>query len=130
MSKRVPDELRQRAPGAGRKPAGYMPPAERIDYDAARARNEAAKAALNELELKVKTGEYVARAEVRQATATALATLAQTLRSVPDNLERKKGIGPEVASEVAIQIDNALNEVASAFEVLNREAAAAEDAAS
>ena len=103
-------------PGAGDKPAGYVPPKERIDLDRERARNEKAKADLNELDLAVKRGEYVLRAEVRQATATALSALAQTMRSVPDTLERKLGVAPEVAQEVGVLIEAALDEVANQFE--------------
>lgn len=113
-----------RRPGAGRKPKDYVPPADRQDYEAARARNEAAKADLNELEYQVKLGTYVLRAEVQQAAATALANLSQTLRSVPDNLERKLGLAPDVAQEVGYLIDAALNEVANAFEQASAEAAA------
>ena len=39
---------------AGAKPAGYVPPPERIEYEAERARNEKAKADLNELDLAVR----------------------------------------------------------------------------
>lgn len=103
-------------PGAGRKPPSYVAPKERIDLDKAKARNEQAKAELNELELAIKRGEFVERIAVKQSTATAFATLAQTLRSVPDNLERKLGVSPEVALEVGLLIDNALNDIANAFE--------------
>jgi phage terminase Nu1 subunit (DNA packaging protein) len=102
--------------GSGRKPIGYEKPAERIDLDREKARNEKAKADLNELDLAIKRGQYVSRAEVRQATATALSALAQTLRSVPDNIERKLGVAPEIAQEVGILIDQALDEVANQFE--------------
>ncbi len=105
-------------PGAGQKPAGYVKPQEMQDYDAARARNEAAKAELNEIEVLIKTREYGSRAAYRQAAATALASLAQTLRSVPDNLERRLGVSPEVAQEVGDQIDAALNDLASEFEMM------------
>lgn len=105
-------------PGRGRKPVGYVPTQERVDFDEARARNEAAKADLNELELAVRRGLYVERAWVQQLSATALATLAQNLRSVPDNLERRTGISPEVAQEVEQMIDNALNDLAIEFEEL------------
>lgn len=120
MTKRVPDHLRQRAPGAGRKPANYVVPEERLDYEAARARNESAKADLNELEFQVKLGTYVLRSEVQAATATALAALSQTLRAVPDNLERKLGVSPDVALEVGYLIDAALNDVANRFEELTQ----------
>jgi phage terminase Nu1 subunit (DNA packaging protein) len=113
-------------PGAGGKPAGYVKPQERIDLEREKARNEKAKADLNELELKVKTGQFVSRDAVREATATALSTLAQTLRSVPDNLERKLGVAPDVATEVGNQIDNALSDVATAFEEIHQHAVAQE----
>jgi phage terminase Nu1 subunit (DNA packaging protein) len=111
-------------PGAGAKPPGYVPPKERIDLDREKARNEKAKADLNELELAVRRGEYVERAQVRQASATALSALAQTLRSVPDNLERKLGVAPEVAQEVGMLIDAALDEVANQFEAITEQARA------
>ena len=105
-------------PGSGKKPNDYVKPKSVQDFDAARARNELAKAELNELEVKIKTNEYGSRAAFRQASATTLAALAQTLRSVPDNLERKLGVSPEVAAEVGIQIDAALNDLALEFEMM------------
>ena len=107
--------------GAGAKPAGWEPPPERLDYEAARARNEAAKADLNELELAIKRDEYVLRSSVQEATATALAALSQTLRAVPDNLERKLGVSPDVALEVGVLIDAALDDVANKFEELGHQ---------
>ena len=107
-----------RREGAGRKPAGYVAPQERLDYEAARARNEAAKAALNELELAIRKGEFVERTAVREAASTALASLAQTLRSVPDNLERRLGLSAEIAQEVGLMIDQALDEIADQFEAM------------
>jgi predicted nucleic acid-binding Zn-ribbon protein len=109
---------RVRRPGGGRKPDAYVRPEEIKDYDQAKARNETAKAELNELEVKIKTGEYGSRSAYRQAAATALASLAQTLRSVPDNLERRLGVSPEVAQEVGNQIDAALDDLASEFEMM------------
>jgi len=102
--------------------SGYTKTEEVKDYDKARARNEAAKAELNELEVKVKSSEYGSRAAYRQASATALSSLAQTLRSLPDNLERKLGISPEVAAEVGHMIDDALSDLASEFEMMSTNA--------
>ncbi len=110
-----PTDLRR---PVGRKPAGYVRPEEVKDFEIARARNEHAKAQLNELAVKIKSGEYGSRAAFRQACATALASLAQTLRSVPDNLERKLGVSPEVAAEVGHLIDDSLNDLASEFEMM------------
>lgn len=104
--------------GAGAPAKGYVKPKAASNYDEARARNELAKAELNELEVKTKTGEYGSRAQFRQASATAIAALAQTLRSIPDNLERKLGVSADVAGEVGVLIDNALNDLASEFEMM------------
>jgi phage terminase Nu1 subunit (DNA packaging protein) len=93
---------------AGRKPAGYEKPQEIVDFDRERARNEKAKADLNELEYKIKSGEYVPRAAVQQAAATMLASIAQTLRSIPDTLERRVNLSPDVAEVVGLEIDSVL----------------------
>ena len=107
-----------RREGAGRKPADYKQPPARADLDTAKARNEAAKADLAELDLRIRSGDYVARSEVREVCATALAVLSQSLRSVPDNLERRLGTNPELAAEVGSLIDAALDEIADSFERL------------
>ena len=120
--KLAPLQLGGARPGAGRKPADYTPSDDRLDYEAARARNESAKADLNELDLAIKRGEYVPRAEVQAATATALSALSQTLRSVPDNLERTLGLSPDIAQEVGRQIDAALDDMATRFEELTVQA--------
>lgn len=62
------------------------------------------------------------RAEVQAATATALSALSQTLRSVPDNLERTLGLSPDIAQEVGRQIDAALDDMATRFEELTAQA--------
>ena len=125
--KLAPLQLGGARPGAGRKPADYVPSDDRLDYEAARARNESAKADLNELDLAIKRGEYVPRAEVQAATATALSALSQTLRSVPDNLERTLGLGPDIAQEVGRQIDAALDDMATRFEELTVQAVEVEN---
>jgi hypothetical protein len=103
--------------GAGRKPNGYEKPPEALDFDKAKARNEAAKAGLNEIELKIKSGQYLERAAFREATATLLAELAQGLRGLPDRLERKFDLRPEQIQLVADEIDNALAGVADGLEL-------------
>lgn len=95
-------------PNTGPKPAGYVKPQELIDLDREKARNEKAKADLNELEFKVKSGEYVSRAAVQQAAATMLASIAQTLRSIPDTLERRVNLSPDTAELVGNEIDSIL----------------------
>lgn len=106
--------------GAGR-PSGNKPGPEASEdsklYNASRARKEAADANLKELDFKVKTGQYVSRAAVIEASATAMSNLAQALRSVPDGLERK-GLEPRFCEIVGSAIDTALQEAADLFEMM------------
>lgn len=104
--------------GAGRKPADYVKPQEIVDFEKARARHESVKADLAEVELKIKTSEYISRSAVVQATATAYAAVAQALRSIPDHLERRLALDPLIAEEVAKLIDESLNDLADTFEVI------------
>jgi terminase small subunit / prophage DNA-packing protein len=71
----------------------------------ARARLEHWKAELAEQEFKKRAGELLDRAQVEKAAATVLATIAQTLRSIPDNLERMAGISAEQAEACEKIID-------------------------
>lgn len=87
-----------------------------ILYAKARAKREAMQAQLAELDYKIRSGEYVARADVQQASATAFATIAQSLRSIPDNLERRLNVSPEIAEDVGLLIDDAMNSLADALE--------------
>lgn len=103
--------------GAGRKGFGYDKPPEVADFDKARARNEVAKASLNELDFKVKSGMYVSRDAVRQASATTMATLTQGLRSIQDNLERK-GVPIDVCQQVGDEISRALEAVGQQLEFM------------
>jgi phage terminase Nu1 subunit (DNA packaging protein) len=108
--------------GAGRKPADYVKPKEVLDFEQARARNEASKADLNELDFKIKSGQYVSRDAVKKASATMLATLAQSLRSIPDALERK-GLSPEMCVLIENVINETLDSAASELEMLAGEPA-------
>ena len=103
--------------GAGTKPAGYVKPDEAKDYDRARARNEDAKAGLNEIELKRAQGEYLSRTAFREACATLLSEVAQALRSIPDQLERKHALPPTAVQMVEQTIDNALSTLAGGLEL-------------
>jgi hypothetical protein len=107
-------------PGAGRPPASKSGPEASDDsklYNASRARKEAAEANLKELQFKVETGLHVARISVVEASATALSNLAQSLRSVPDTLERK-GLEPRFCVMVGEAVDAALLEVSELFEMM------------
>ena len=103
---------------SGPKRKDYQPSEVEVNFDEARARNETAKAGLNEIELKIKAGEYIARAAVQSASATALATMAQTMRSIPDNMERK-GIPPETCAMVERIIDEVMAGLSQELEILS-----------
>lgn len=107
--------------GAGRKPADYEKPEVVRDYEVARARKEASLADMHELQFKIKSGEYVARDAVKEAAATLLSNLAQSLRSLPDNLERKFNVAPDVAEEIEKVIDASLADVSEGLSMFTTE---------
>ena len=98
-------------PGTGPKPDGYVKSEDLQLLDKARARKEAALADKHELDFRIQKGEYVPRSAFREASATLLANLAQTLRSIPDMLERKHGMSHEQAQAVEADIEAGLAEV-------------------
>lgn len=81
----------------------------------AKARKETALAGLNELQLQVKSGEYLPRAAYQDATATLLAMLSQGLRSLPDTIERKFDVPPDVLQLIEATIDASLSHVADSL---------------
>ena len=107
--------------GAGRKPDGYEPSPEKLDIDRERAEHERVKREQRQLALDIQRGEYLPRDSQRQAAATALSVLTQSLRSIPDNVERSLALSPEVVEAISIQIDAALSEVAAAFKAMANE---------
>jgi phage terminase Nu1 subunit (DNA packaging protein) len=108
-------------PNSGPKPPGYVKPQETKDYEIARARKEAALADMHELQFKIKSGEYVSRTAVREATATLLSNLAQSLRSLPDNLERKYSLPPEVVSAIERDVDGTLSDISEGLAMFTSE---------
>lgn len=90
-------------------------------YAGAKARKEAALAAKAELEFRIKAGQYLPREAVRSALATAFQSVAQALRSIPDNLERKLGVPPEVAESVGLAIDEAMGDLSYTLEQMHME---------
>lgn len=117
--------------GAGRKPADYKPPeypvdpekpdGETLSFDRERAMHERVKREEREHKLAVARGEYLPRVVVQQASATALAVLTQSLRGIPDLLERSCNLTPGQAEAAQQTVDAALAEVAKAFEQLAAE---------
>lgn len=91
-------------------------------YAGAKARKEAAEAAKKELEYRIKAGQYLPRESVKRALAEAFQAVAQGLRSIPDNIERKLGVTPEVAEAVGLYIDEAMADLSYALEQINTQA--------
>lgn len=116
----TPEKVKSRRggarPGAGRKPAGWVPPPAKMNYDEAKARNETAKAVLGELEVRIRTGQYVSRDVVRDVVATALSAISQRLRSLPDLLERRAALNTEQVEITANEVDDALGALAEQLE--------------
>lgn len=119
-------------PGAGRpkgsknKPKDVLPPdfdpfadsiAPRTDYNTARASTEKVKALTGELNYRIKLGQYVERDKVRAASATAMSAFAQAMRSMPDDLERKLDLAPEVIEKISEYIDTRLDQLADLLEM-------------
>lgn len=84
-----------------------------VRFDRAKARKEEALAGIHELNLKIQSGAYLPRDAYREASATALSTLSQALRSLPDLLERKHALSPEALQMVEHLVDQVLNDAAN-----------------
>lgn len=63
-------------------------------------------------ELMVEAKELIPAADVEQTVATAFAAIAQDVRAIPDNLERRHGIAPDVAEAVEAVLFDALDSLA------------------
>lgn len=91
------------------------------EFAKAKARKESALADHHQLAYKIKSGQYVERAAVQAVSATLLATLAQNMRSIPDNLERKFNLSPEAAEFVESVINSVLADVAEGLAIFSTE---------
>lgn len=69
-------------------------------------------------ELQVRDRELIPAAEVEQAIATAFAAIAQDMRAIPDNLERRHGIAPAVAEAVETALLEAMDHLADRLAAL------------
>lgn len=92
-----------------------------VVYATAKARKESADAAMKELNYRIKAGQYLPREAVRTALAEVFQSVAQSLRSIPDNLERKLGLKPDVAEMVSATIDEIMGELAVSLERIHTE---------
>lgn len=89
--------------------------------DAVKLEHERVKMAQREHALAVQEGRYLPREATRTAAQTALAVLTQSLRTIPDNCERKFSLPPEVVQSIQAEVDAALNNAALAFKAMTRE---------
>lgn len=106
--------------GSGRPPKDEEDTSTSRKHDEAKAREMEAKAGLRELELEVKRGTLVERGAVQAAAATAQQLFAQTVRSLPDVLERSYGIKPDVVETISRALDEALGALSTDMEAMCR----------
>ncbi len=69
-------------------------------------------------ELQKTDRELIPAAEVGQVIATAFAAIAQSVRSLPDNLERRLALTPEVVDEISRAMDEHLDDLANRLQGL------------
>ena len=111
-----------------------VPPREEFKVDEAtaaryadgRARKEIAQANMAELKYLIHLGDYVKREHVRVTSARAISAFVQQMRGVRDTLERKFSVPPAVAERVDECIDEALDQLAHAFQKIYEDADAEE----
>lgn len=95
------------------------PEATRIAYRKALAIADKEEALAQQAWLKfnIDSKEFLPRTAFREAAATLLAELAQGLRSLPDEIERKHSLSPDVLMLIEHTIDARLNSVAAGLEM-------------
>lgn len=111
-------------PGAGAPTKDRVKSTDQKDLDHHKARHEKVKADLAELDYRTKVGELVSRAAVTTASATMLATFAQSMRTIPDSLERKFALAPEITEAIGRDIDDSLDAMADLFAMMTTPPAA------
>ena len=89
-----------------------------VAHKQAQADHERLKIEEREFELEVRKRLHVEVAAVQQASATAMAALAQTLRSLPDLLERRCGLQPSAVRLVGQTVDEVLASAAAALQAM------------
>lgn len=103
---------------SGAKGKDYVPTPEEANEKRERALHERVKREQREFNLERERGLWLRRADVQQAVATVVALMTQSMRSVPDNLERACSLTPQQAQAAQELIDNALAEMAAQFKAV------------
>ena len=62
--------------------------------------------------------EVLPKAEIRQVVSTAFAAFAQDARAIPDHMERRYGIPPDLTVTIGESIDSALDSMADRLQAL------------
>lgn len=83
-----------------------------------RATVEAVKAKQAELSYRANLGRYVDREAVKLATAQVMASFAQGMRTLQDDLERRFNLDPLVVEGIGETVDAQLAALASGFELM------------
>lgn len=63
-------------------------------------------------DLQIKDRELIPVGEVERVVATAFSAIAQGLRSLPDNIERRTGCTPEIIEAIDMALDAEMNALA------------------
>ncbi len=88
-------------------------------------RKNLADALLKEHDLQVKSANFLPRDAYRSATAEAYARCASSIRSIPDNLERRLGLTPEQSEYAEEVIDSILGSLYTDMKATHEKANAA-----
>lgn len=62
--------------------------------------------------LQVQDRELIPAQEVERVVATAFSAIAQGLRSLPDNIERRTGCTPDIVEAIDVALDSEMNALA------------------
>lgn len=100
----------------GRKSDEVREESDYVAYAQAKARREAALADKAEIEVAEMVGSLVNRQAVRDGSAKAFSTIAQSMRAIPDILERRLGLSPEILEEIEKIIDESLESLGKDLE--------------
>ncbi len=92
--------------GAVRKPKTFDTENPSVIYAQAKAKHEHYKAQMAELDYRKREGELLERKDVELLATRLHAFLAQSLRGLPDNLERQLGLSPDQVQAVQDYTDN------------------------
>ena len=99
-------------PGSGRKPKSDGSSGDPyIILAKAKAKHEMFRAHLAELDFRKRSGQLLERSDVETASSRMHAFLSQSLRNLPDDLERRCGLSAEAVQFVQDYIDGLTSDI-------------------